>query len=196
MKLNQAEKTMLGNPVRTFILSRIIAWMRVGRPLDPGMDILELGCGRGAGVRLLQKYFQPRRLAGLDLDHDQIKTAVSYLGRPGRQASLCVGAAETLPFADHAFDAVFSFGVLHHLPDWRSGLGEVARVLKPGGYYFLEDYYPGSYANAVSRHVLKHPRHDRFVGPDLRDALEKVGAPLIRAREVRGFGIIGVCRKK
>jgi hypothetical protein len=76
-------------------------------------------------------------------------------------------------------DAVFGFGVLHHIPDWRHGLHEVARVLKSAGLYFLEEIYPTLYQNPLTRRILVHPHHDRFDGADLRLALEQANLTLI-----------------
>lgn len=49
-----------------------------------------------------------------------------------------------MPYLNESFDVVFSNGVLHHTEDWRQGISEQLRVLKPGGYgwlYLIE--YPG-----------------------------------------------------
>lgn len=51
----------------------------------------------------------------------------------GLTARVQVADAEGLPFADASFDLVYSWGVLHHTPDTRRALGEVRRVLAPGG---------------------------------------------------------------
>ena len=83
------------------------------------------------------------------------------------QISLYVGDVFRLPYRDGALDGVFGFGVLHHLPDWRGGLREIARVLKPGGFYFLEEFYPQFYQNFLARRLFLHPEHDRFYSHDL-----------------------------
>ena len=67
-----------------------------------------------------------------------------------------------LPYGDEVFDAVFGFGVLHHVPDWRRGLTELARVLKTGGSYYMEELYPTLYQNFITRHILLHPEEDRL----------------------------------
>jgi ubiquinone/menaquinone biosynthesis C-methylase UbiE len=50
-----------------------------------------------------------------------------------RRTVLELGGAECLPFADQYFDAVFDFGVLHHIPRWQTAVAEIGRVLRPGG---------------------------------------------------------------
>jgi SAM-dependent methyltransferase len=108
------------------------------------------------------------------------------------RCGVCVADAEALPFRSRAVDAVFGFGFLHHVPDWRAGLREIQRVLAPGGVYYFEEYYPSLYQNAVTRRLAAHPPRDRFVGRDLRRELDTVGLGLRQALELRGFGILGV----
>jgi SAM-dependent methyltransferase len=67
-----------------------------------------------------------------------------------------------LPFVDGEFDAVVSNGVLHHTYDAKRGLGEMRRVLKPGGQAWLELYQrPGGLdrlAHYISRLLLRGAR--------------------------------------
>ena len=195
MKLNLAEKLIINNPVRTIRLSRTVGWMKKTGVLRPGGRILEAGCGRGAAVEFIAKEFRPSRITAVDLDHEMIQAAVRHLQQKKLEVGLGLAAAENLPFPDRSFDAVFSFGVLHHLPDWQKGLNEIARVVAPGGFYFLEDFFPGWYANFITKRLLEHPREDRFKGPDLREGLEHAGFRMIDVREITGIKIIAVCEK-
>ena len=86
-----------------------------------------------------------------------------------------MGDALRLPYRAGVLDAVFGFGVLHHLPDWQGGLKEIARVLKPGGIYFLEEFYPPIYLNFLARRIFRHPEENRFDSPELHQALTDAG---------------------
>jgi len=102
------------------------------RSLKPGANILEVGCGRGAGANLIFKNFQPSHLHILDLDLKMIQKARTHLSAASKDAvNMYVGDAIDLPFKTGSLDAIFGFGFLHHVPDWRQGLSEIARVLKP-----------------------------------------------------------------
>ncbi len=85
-------------------------------------------------------------------------------------------------------DAVFCFGVLHHVPDWQAALGELARVLKPGGVLYLEEIYPAVYLNPITRHLLLHPSENRFQSQDLHAALQHFHFRIRAAKEHRAVG--------
>lgn len=197
MKLNWAERLMVNNPVRVMIQRRIVKW--IGRTVapDPQAKVLEVGCGRGAGACLILEKFQPARLHALDLDRKMIRQALAYLNpEQRRRIALYVGDTLRLPYPDEALDGVFGFGVLHHLPDWRGGLAEIARVLKPGGFYFLEEFYPQLYQNFLAKRLFLHPEHNRFYSHDLRQSLQDCGLALRRCLEQRQFGILAVVTKE
>ena len=106
-----------------------------------------------------------------------------------------MGDVSCLPFRAGSVDAVFGFGVLHHVVDWRAALREIARVLKPGGAYFMEELYPTVYRNFITRHILLHPTADRFSSRDLKEALAQAGLPLRQALELKQLGILGYALK-
>ena len=197
MKLNWAERLVVNNPVRVMIQRRLIKWINGVTVIAPQSLILEIGCGRGAGARLIQEEFQPARLHAFDLDHRMILAAARYLEREDRdRIMLYVGDAVRLPYRDGVLDAVFGFGVLHHVPDWRAGLREIARVLKPGGLYCLEEFYPPFYQNFLARRLFLHPEHDRFSSEDLYAALAEAGFSLQGRREQKQVGILAVAVKQ
>ena len=197
MKLNQAERLVVNNPVRVVIQRLIVRWFGKTVSPGPGARLLEVGCGRGAGAALLLEKIQPAALHALDLDRRMIRQAQASL-QPEQQRRIFLSVADVLhlPYRDGALDGVFGFGVLHHLPDWRSGLAEIARVLKPGGFYFLEEYYPSFYQNFLTRHLFRHPETDRFEGADLRRGLKDAGFSLVACLEQRQSIILAVVVKE
>jgi ubiquinone/menaquinone biosynthesis C-methylase UbiE len=197
VKINWAERLMVNNPVRVMIQRRIITWIKQVTRIPPRAAILEIGCGRGAGARLIQEEFQPARLHAFDLDYRMIREAKVYLPpHYAEHISFYVGDAERLPYRDGVLDAVFGFGVLHHLPDWREGVREIARVLKPGGIYFLEEFYPQLYQNFLARRIFFHPEHDRFFSHDLHQALAQAGFTLQGRLEHKLLGLLAVAVKQ
>ena len=196
MKLNWAERWVVNNPVRVFQQYLEVKWLRQMMPLKTKMTILEVGCGRGAGAKLIHKTFKPSRLHILDLDIEMMRKAKKYLSStPLSSLNLLVGDSIELPFKAGCLDALFGFGFLHHVPDWRKALLEITRVLKPGGVYYIEELYPSLYQNAITKRILLHPEHDRFTSKDLRDEMNAAGLSLINAFELKKLGILGVATR-
>lgn len=196
MKLNWAERLVVNNPGRVFEQRTEIRWLQKRRKLRPGALILEVGCGRGAGAGILLKEFQPSAIHAMDLDWEMIKRARKYLSSRQQERIFTHTSDVThLPYRDETFDAVFGFGVLHHVPDWRQGLAELARVLKTGGSYYMEELYPALYQNFITRHILLHPTEDRFSGGDLKTALDAHHLLITDALEYNLVGILAVLVK-
>ena len=196
MKLNWAERWVVNNPIRVFQQHIEIKWFRHMMPLKPNATILEVGCGRGAGAKLIHKFFKPSQLHILDLDIKMIQGAKTYLSEATEGTmTMYVGDSIDLPFKSNILDALFGFGFLHHVPNWRRALSEIARVLKSGGVYYMEELYPSLYQNVITKHILLHPEHDRFASKDLRSELEAVGLSLINSFELKKMGILGVAIK-
>jgi len=197
MKANRLEQIIVNSPVRLLIQEKIILrWIKSKVKLPPGGKFLEIGCGRGAGACMLLREFLPAAVHAMDLDEAMIARARHFVTAVQRQhVHLYVGDTLYLPYRDAAVDAVFGFGVLHHLPDWRAGIKEIARVLKPGGVYFLEEFYPPFYLNPLVRRLVTHPEQDRFYSRDLWQALADNGLPIQNALEIKQLGLLAICRK-
>jgi ubiquinone/menaquinone biosynthesis C-methylase UbiE len=196
MKLNWAEQWVVNNPLRVLEQRMEINWLKGRLPLRPGGVVLEAGCGRGAGASLILKEFRPSWVHAMDLDAGMIRRARAYLSAEEQQRiSLFAGDLSRLPVKSEACDAVFGFGVLHHCVDWRSAVDEIARVLKPGGAYIIEELYPPLYRNFITRHILLHPAQDRFTSRDIKQALDEAKLYLRDAIELKPVGILGIAIK-
>lgn len=98
-------------------------------PLTAGDTALDVGCGPGALTGELVKRLGPIAIAGVDPSESFVTAARErWPGVDVRQAT-----AESLPFADAAFDHCLAQLVVHFLPDPVAGLTEMVRVTKPGG---------------------------------------------------------------
>ena len=190
MKLNRIERWVVNNPFRAMEQRLQVRWLKGIATVAGGSRILEVGCGRGAGAHLIAKEFQPAQLHALDLDLQMVRKARRYLSASdhAEKILLYVGDAVHLPYGNGAFDAVFGFGVLHHVPDWRAALAEIVRVLRVGGVYFIEEIYPPVYQNFITSRLLLHPREDRFFSHDLHAAIENMRLALVALRGTREFG--------
>jgi len=163
------------------------------RPLPDGGDVLEIGCGNGAGARILMTLFNPAKFTALDPDPLMLALARKRLAES--IAEVVEGGAENLPFASGRFDAVFNFGIIHHVEDWRKALSEVARVLRPGGAFYIEEIFPDLYANALLRRIVAHPTQDRFYAPEFKEALHEAGFTLLPGWRESRLTMLGVAVK-
>jgi SAM-dependent methyltransferase len=97
--------------------------------ISPRERVLDCGCGLGWFLKVVEE-ITPCRLSGIDSDLPRLRSARRELFPA---TGLVAGDVTRLPYADATFDKIILSEVLEHLPDDRSGLLEVRRVLKPGG---------------------------------------------------------------
>ena len=197
MKVNWPERVWVNSPFRFFVQKRETLFFKRLRNMEPGAHCLEIGCGRGSAVDLLVRAFNPFRVDASDVDPAMIRLAVrKKLAGGSVRLLFLVADAQYLPYPDGCMDAVFNYGILHHLEDWRLGIGEIGRVLRKGGGFYFEEIYPPLYANFLFRHVVAHPTENRFHGPEYHAALEDAGLRLLSGYKESRFGILGVAVKE
>jgi ubiquinone/menaquinone biosynthesis C-methylase UbiE len=113
-----------------------------------GQDVLEIGVGMGAD-HLEWARSGPDHLAGIDLTPRAVSWTAQRLNAFGLKSDLREGDAENLPFADHSFDIVYSWGVFHHSPNTPRAFLEACRVLRPGGTLRVMIYHRPSIVGAM-----------------------------------------------
>lgn len=121
------------NPARMQYFERVLADSR--SPLFRA-SLLDVGCGGG----ILAEEFAERGLSvtGIDPSISSIKTARRHADQTQSSINYCIGAGESLPFADACFDYVSCCDVLEHVRNVDMVLAEISRVLKPGGILFYD----------------------------------------------------------
>lgn len=155
-------------------LGMIARWARLENAV-----ILEAGCGQGAYAGQFRRRFSPH-VEAFDLEFARVQMA-----RRETPHAL-VAAAEALPYRSNYFDTVLSNEVIEHVADDRAAVGEMVRVLKPGGrivlfcpnrwypveqhghywkgrYHFgntpLINYLPNRWRNRLAPHVRTYTAH-------------------------------------
>ena len=98
--------------------------------------ILDVGCGRGGGLNLMYSKLGCLSAAGVDISPDNIAFCKQT---HSSDIDFSVGDAEDLKFDDNSFDIVFNIESAHCYPNFDKFLGEVVRVLKPGGLFLFTD---------------------------------------------------------
>lgn len=180
MLLNRSEKLMMNNPVRAAIQRRFEArrLLTMGGRMAGGIA-LEVGCGCGVGIELIFDIFGAESVDAFDLDPHMIELAARRLRARGDSVRLWTADTTAIPAASNRYDAVFDFGVIHHVPNWPDAIREVYRVLKPGGRFYAEDVLEKFICHPLCRLLLEHPLTDRFSHNKFIDALENAGFLLV-----------------
>lgn len=101
-------------------------------PIVRGRRVLDIACGTGYGLDILAS--EARVVVGVDADWDAARAAVRGVHAP---RAIVLGDGACLPFPTATFDAITSFETLEHLERRDGFLGELARVLRPGGVCIL-----------------------------------------------------------
>lgn len=197
MKLNLVERLLVNNPARALVQRYYEGPLlrKLGGRLD-NARVLDVGCGRGVGVQILLKQFAAGQVYGLDLDPRQIRRARRrFAGKSG--VVLAVGSVDKLPFPNEYFDAVFDFGMLHHVVDWQAGVAEIQRVLKPSGLFFFEEVTRDALNRWIYRTFLDHPAENRFSEAEFLAELPVHGIePLGRTHRILSNDIfIGIAKR-
>lgn len=123
--------------------------------LEPGMSLLDVGCGPGTITLDLAERVAPGRVVGIDTGDDVIAQAEARRRAVGAaNVSFSTGDAYALDFADESFDVVHAHQVLQHLTDPVAALRELRRVLRPDGVLAVRDSDYGAFAWAPGDPLL------------------------------------------
>ena len=99
------------------------------------VSVLDVGCGTGKLLRRANTYWPEAQLIGVDPASSMIEMAK----RLTPNATFSTGMAEALPLQDASVDLALSTTSFHHWRDQAAGIREIARVLRPEGYFILVD---------------------------------------------------------
>lgn len=186
MKLNPFEFLIINNPIRRFVQSQIEIKGFLGVPnYVKGGKVLEIGCGSGYGAKLIDKYFKPKEIIGIDMDEKMIKLADK--NKP-QNTYFKVGDATKLDFKDNSLDGIFIFVVLHHIPNWEKALDEFYRVLKKGRQIFIEDASYETFLTPIGRLIKvfpDHPYDSMYKRDEFFSYLKKLGFKTIKKQIYR-----------
>ncbi len=114
-----------------------------------GGVVVDVGCGTGRALPALRQAVGPDG-AVIAADLTPAMLAQARPQAAAACAALVLTDARRLPFADGSADALFAAGLINHLPDPGAGLGELARVTRPGGLLIL--FHPSGRAALAARH--------------------------------------------
>lgn len=139
--------------------------------LKPGLTVLEIGCGSGVLLSILEE--KECKPAGIDLSDDALEIARMRT----KCSELYKADANQLPFEDSSFDRIVANHLVEHLPELTGALKEWKRVMKPGAIVAIctpNRLYP-------DRSIFDDPGHLRYYDTrELGMILESMGFKVIR----------------
>lgn len=144
---------------------------------------LDAGCGNGRFLkRILEARPRLKQAVGLDLSPVYADAARERLSA-WKQAEIVVGAAESAPFEEGAFDGASAIYLLHELPPRvrRDLARELARLIRPGGVFVLADSLQWGDAPDLDRlleyfpHGFHEPYYASYLDEDLTALFSEAG---------------------
>ena len=152
--------------------------------------VLEIGCGQGAGAKIIYDLLSPEQYVGIDLDPRMIRRAKRRVSNLPN-ATFIEGDVSSLEFPDASFDLVVNFAILHHVPDWRNALAEVHRTLKVGGEFLFEDLPLETWERGIGipfKRIADHPYDQMFRKQEFVNELVTLGCR-VDTHENRPFSL-------
>ncbi|WP_309299019.1 class I SAM-dependent methyltransferase [Mycobacterium kiyosense] len=199
MLMNLAETALVNSAPRRWLqrVYEVPTLPRFGGRLIPGAQALEIGCGSGYGSPLILERFGAATVDAVDLDPAMIRRAGKRLARYGDRVRLAQGSATDLSTAidagDNRYGAVFDFGIIHHISDWRTAVAEVARVLPPGGRFYFGEVTAHALARPTYKRLFDHPTEDRFSAQQFLDEFAHHGLVVLGSlTRIQGDYLLGV----
>jgi ubiquinone/menaquinone biosynthesis C-methylase UbiE len=150
-------------------------------------EVLEIAVGTGMN---LPHYRPDTHLTAIELSPSMLELAEQRARELGRDVNLEVGDATAMRFPDASFDTVVCTFALCTIPDDAAAVGEVRRVLRPGGRFLLAEHVR-SPSRAVRRgQQLLDPLAVRFQGDHLvREPLHRLRAQGFEVEQLERYGL-------
>lgn len=192
------------NPLRSWVRETMeVAPLRAASDLGTFELGLHIACGNGRATDLILKHFSMEKLSAIDRDPDVIAVPQSSHCRDAGtdtasgtlhcEVDFSVQDVRHLEFPDNIFDVAFDLADLHNFADWREGVTEQYRVLKPGGSLLLEEISRETFSHGAGRLFHRwtaHPYDAMLTALDLTNCLLQRGFEVVRFRPRNPLGLL------
>jgi len=149
-----------------------------------GKRVLEIGSGVGTDARIIIEK-GGGDYTGINIDRASTEATARALQVFSLPGVALQGDATALDFPDATFDVVYSFGVLHHIPEAEKAVAEIHRVLRPGGRVLAMLYNRSSINYVVEILFLRKAALRILSMPGAIALLECVGFPRLKLERHR-----------
>ena len=132
--------------------------------------ILDVGCGAGDYVVLADEH--DGSYHGIDFSESMIREGREVHSKTPHRDNLIVGSGNCLPYEDNTFDCGIGIGYIEYFPDPDIPLGEIRRVLKPGGLMVIQAYkwdLWGRFGKNITQPIRKHVFRQKLIRDRMPD---------------------------
>jgi SAM-dependent methyltransferase len=150
-----------------------------------GKRVLEIGSGVGTDARNI--IVRGGIYTGINIDRGSTEATSQALRVFSLAGTALQRDATSLDFPDSTFDVVYSFGVLHHIPEVRKAVAEIHRVLRPGGELLVMLYNRASINYAVEIMFMRKLGLSVLSVPGAISLLQRIGFPRDKLERHRGL---------
>lgn len=119
--------------------------------------IVDVGCGYGHALQLLEKEFDPEKIVAIDTDNEVLKFASTKANNCRCKVQFINGCSESINLPDKSVDLVFCHQTFHHFIDQQSAIRELFRILKPGGVLLFAESCRKYIHSLLVRILFRHP---------------------------------------
>jgi SAM-dependent methyltransferase len=161
--------------------------------IESDWTILDVGCGGGRTIAKLAAIATGGKVCGVDYSGESVRvaSALNAVMIRGGKVEIRQASVSKLPFPDATFDLVTAVETHYYWPDLPHDVGEVRRVLKPGGRFLLiAESYKGGKGDAVLGPAMSLLGGKRLSAEDHRRLLENAGFTGTQVLEERSEGWI------
>ncbi len=137
--------------------------------------MLDAGCGIGLAFSLLEQYFQPKTIVGVDIDRELTEIAATSAQHCECQVILETTLVVDLNFPDQSFDMIFCHQLLHHTADQEDAVQQFYRLLVPGGVVLIGESCRSFVRSPPVRLLFKHPMKAQKSAAEYVDLVKSMG---------------------
>lgn len=157
--------------------------------------LIDIGCGPGAFLRLVEDTYPDIQLNALDLSEEMISETRERLSDT---SIVTVGDSEHMPLESEQYQVVTCNMSIHHYPHPQNAVNEMYRILKPGGYLLLNDMDCAAPIRAAANWVFPRlPGGDvkMYCRNEIEGMARSAGFRIVRYRKISPFSFQCIAKK-
>jgi len=143
--------------------------------LDSYPIILDVGCGPGHSLLMLDQRFHPEKIIGLDVDPNVSERSADNAAACKCDVRFVVNNAASIELPDESVDMILCHQTFHHVVDQTSTANEFYRVLKPGGVLLFAESCRKFIFSLPIKMLFRHPMDVQKTDTEYLQMLENSG---------------------